>query len=70
VLSTQGLAEPLIDGTGRGWIVMDLLSVPIQLVLLLVWVMLMLPLLEEFQVTETEFDVLLPTIVPFVTFQE
>jgi hypothetical protein len=70
VLSTQGLDEPLMDGVGRDCTETDLLSVPIQPVLLLVCVMLTLPLPVLFHVTETELDVLLPTMVPFVALQE
>jgi hypothetical protein len=70
VLSTQGLDEPLIDGAGRDWIVTDLLSVPTQPVLLLVWEILTLPLPVLFHVTETELPVLLPTMVPFVALHE
>jgi hypothetical protein len=49
---------------------MDLLSVPTQPVLLLVSVMLMLVVPLVPQVTETELEVLLPTMVPFVTLHE
>jgi hypothetical protein len=59
-----------MDGVGRAWIVIDLLSVPTQPVVLLVCVILTLPLLEELHVTEMELPVLLPTIVPFVTLHE